>query len=213
LGPLAGAAVRVNIASHEYEQITSESGGFHISGGLPAALNLGGPTELSITVLPREPWYAPITEPRRLITVNLIRVGTLVALLLVGMAIVLREVNRRSLVGATREAPEPAAEVVAQGRAVASLAQVRGSLAEELLAIYMRVLRRLEIASGIHAEVTTTLREFVELLPMRAEGGTVWRLTGLAELALYSPHPVTPAHVEQARALGTQLEGALSGAH
>jgi hypothetical protein len=74
------------------------------------------------------------------------------------------------------------------------------------------VLRRLEVSSGIQAEVTTTLREFVGLLPMRTEGDTLWRLTVLAELALYSPHPVTPAHLEQARALGTQLEGALSGA-
>jgi hypothetical protein len=192
--------------------MTSESGGFHILGGLPAALSLGGPTELSITVLPREPWYAPITEPRRLITVNLISVGGLIAVLLVGIAIVVTQVNRRPLVGATRDTPEPHAEDAARGRAAAALAQVRGSLAEELVAIYRRVLRRLEVASGIQAEVTTTLREFVEMLPMRAEGDTLWRLTVLAELALYSPHPVTPAQVEQARALGVQLEGALSGA-
>jgi hypothetical protein len=213
LGPLASAAVRVSIAGHEHEQMTSELGRFHISGGLPGALNLGGPTDLSITVLPREPWYAPITEPHRLITVNLISVGLLVAVLLVGIAIVLLEVNRRPLVGATRETPELAPEDVAQGRAAAALAQVRGSLAEELVAMYRRVLRQLEVASGIQAKVTTTLREFVELLPVRTEGDTLWRLTVLAELALYSSHPVTPAHVEQARALSLQLEGALSGAH
>ncbi len=212
LGPLTGAAVRVSIAGREYEQMTSESGGFQISGHLPAAVNLRGPTELSITVLPREPWYAPITEPRRLITANLISAGVLVAVLLVGIAIVLAQVSRRPLVAATRETPEPAAEDVAQGRAAPAQAQVRGSLAEELVAIYRRVLRRLEVASGIQAEVTTTLREFVRLLSLRAEGDTLWRLTVLAELALYSPHPVTPAQVEQARALGVQLEGALSGA-
>jgi hypothetical protein len=212
LGPLTGAAVRVSIAGHDHDQMTSKSGGFHISGGLPGSLNLGGPTEVSITVLPREPWYAPITETRRLITVNLVSVGVLVAVLLGGIAIVLTQVNRRPLVGATREAPEPAAEDVAQGRAAAALAQVRGSLAEELVAIYRRVLRRLEVASGIRAEVTTTLREFVRLVPMRAEEDTLWSFTVLAELALYSPHPVTPAQVEQARALGIQLEGALSGA-
>jgi hypothetical protein len=211
LGSLTGAAVRVSIAGHEYEQMTSKSGGFRISGGLPAALNLGGPTELSITVLPREPWYAPITEPRRLITVNLISVGGLGAVLLVGIAITLIRVNRGPLVGARREAPEPAAENVAQDPAAAALAQVRGSLAEELVAIYRRVFRRLEVTSGIQAEVTTTMREFVELLPLRAEGDTVWRLTVLAELALYSLHPITPAQVEQARGLGMQLEGALSG--
>jgi hypothetical protein len=212
LGPLHAASFRVSIAGHEYEQMTSESGGFHISGGLPAALNLGGPTELSITVLPREPWYAPITESRRLITVNLISMGVLVAVLLVGIAIVLTQVNRRPLVGVAREAPEPAAEDVAQGRAAPALARVRGSLAAELVAIYRRVLRRLEVASGIRAEVTTTLREFVVLLPLRAEGDTLWRLTLLAELALYSPHPITSAQVEQARTLGMQLEGASSGA-
>jgi uncharacterized protein DUF4129 len=212
LGPLTGAAVRVSIAGQEFEKLTSESGGFQISGRLPVALNLGGPTDLSITVLPREPWFAPITEPRRLMTINLISVGALVAFLLVGMAIVLKQVNRRPLVGAPREAPKPAAEDVTQGRAAAALAQMRGSLAEELVAIYRRVLRRLELASGTQAEVTTTLREFVELLPLRTEGDTLWRLTVLAELALYSPHPVTPAQIEQARTLGMQLEGALSGA-
>jgi hypothetical protein len=212
LGPLAGTAVRVRIAGHEYELITSESGGFHISGGLPGALNLGGPTELSITIMPREPWYAPITETRRLIMVNLISVVGLVAVLLLGIAVVLTQVNRKPLVGATRQAPMPAAEDVVQGRAAGTLAQVRGSLEEELISIYKHMLRRLEVASGIQAEVTTTLREFVELLSVRAEMDTLWRLTVLAELALYSPHPVTPAQVEQARALGMQLEGALSGA-
>jgi len=212
LGPLTGAAVRVSIAGHEYEQMTSESGGFQISGGLPAALSLGGPTDLSITVLPREPWYASITEPRRLITVSLVSVGGLVAVLLAVIAIVLTQVNRRPVVGATRQAAEPAAEGVAQGRAAPALVQVRGSLAEELVAIYRHVLRQLEVASGIQAEVTTTLREFVELLPVRAEGDTLWRLTVLAELALYSSHPVTPAQVEQSRELSIQLEGALSGA-
>jgi hypothetical protein len=138
--------------------------------------------------------------------------GVLVAVLLVGIAIVLTQVNRRPLVGATRETPEPAAEDVAQGRAAAALAQVRGSLAEELVAIYRRLLRRLEVASGIQAEVTTTFREFIQLLSMQPERDTLWRLTVLAELTLYSPHPVTPAHVEQARALGMQLEGALGGA-
>ncbi len=212
LGPLTGAAVRVGIVGHEYDQITSESGVFHLSGGLPSALNLGGPTELSITILPREPWYAPITETRRLIMVNLISVVGLVAVLLLGIAIVLAQVNRKPLVGATRQAPTPVAEDVVQGRAAGTLSQVRGSLAEELITIYRHVLRRLEVASGIRAELTTTLREFVELLAMQAEGDTLWRLTVLAELALYSPHPVTPAQVEQARVLGVQLEGALSGA-
>lgn len=212
LGPLTGTAVRVSIAGGEYEQMTSESGGFYVSGELPPALSLGGPAEISITVLPREPWYAPLTEHRRLVTVNLISVGGLVAVLLVGIAIFLIQVNRRPLVGATPEAPEPTAEVLTQGRAAAALAQVRGSLAKELVAIYRRVLRRLEVTFGIQTEVTTTLREFVELLPMRAEGDTLWRLTVLAELALYSSHPVTPAQVEQARALGMQLEGALSSA-
>jgi hypothetical protein len=210
---MTGTIVRVGIAGHEYEQMTSESGDFHISGSLPAAVNLGGPTELSIIVLPREPWYAPITEPRRVITVNLITVGGLVAVLLLGIAIVLTQVNRRPFVGTTREAPEPAAGDIAEGRAAATLAQARGSLAEELVAIYRRVIRELEVAFGIQAEVTTTLREFVELLPVRAEGDTLWRITVLAELALYSPHPVTSAHVEQARALGVQLEGAFSGGH
>ena len=136
----------------------------------------------------------------------------LVAFLLASITTALTQVNRRPLVGAMREAPEPAAEDMARGRPAAAMAQVRGSLAEELVAIYRQVLRRLEVASGIQAEVTTTLREFVQLLPMRAEENTLWRLTILAELALYSPHPVTPAHVEQARVLGMQLEGALSGA-
>jgi uncharacterized protein DUF4129 len=207
LGPLTGAAVRVSIAGHEYEPMTSESGGFHITGDLSAALNLGGPTELSITILPREPWYEPITEPRRLMMVNLTSGGLLGAVLLVGIAIVLTQVNRRPRIGDTREPPEPAAEDAALGRATDALTHVRGSLAEELVAIYRRVLRRLEVASGIHAEVTATLREFVQLLPYRTESDTLWRLTALAELALYSPHPVTPAHVEQARALGRQLEG------
>jgi hypothetical protein len=74
------------------------------------------------------------------------------------------------------------------------------------------VIHQLEVASGIQAEATTTLREFVQLLRMRPEEDTLWRLTVLAELALYSPHPVTLAQVEQARELGTQLKGASSGA-
>ncbi len=212
IGPLTGAAVQASIAGHQYEQLTSESGGFQISNHLPAAVNLGGPAELSITVLPREPWYAPVTATRRPIMVNLIGIGGLIAVLLVGIAVVLTQVNRRPLVGTTRESPEPATVEVVQGRPAGAVIRVRSSLAEELIAIYGRVLRRLEVAFGMQANVTTTLREFVEVLPLRAEGDALWRLTALAELALYSPHPITLAQVEQARALGMRLEGALSGA-
>ncbi len=211
LGPLSGAALRVSIAEHEYEQSTSESGGFKISSHLPVAVNLGGSAELSITVLPREPWYAPVTSTRRLIMVNLIGIGGLIAVLLVGIAVALIRVNRRPVGGTTRESPEPATVEVVQGRPAGAVIRVRSSLAEELVGIYGRALHQLEIAFGMQANVTTTLREFVEVLPLLAEGDALWRLTALAELALYSPHPISSDQIEQARALGTRLEGALSG--
>jgi hypothetical protein len=212
LGLLRAEVVRVSLAGREYAQTTSESGSFHITGSLPAALNLGGPTEFSISVLPREPWFRPVTESHSVITVNLISLGLLFAILLLGVAVVREQVSERPLAGAVREASEPAMQAGAQPNVPAALVHVRGSLAEELIAIYRRVVRRLEVSSGIQAEVTTTLREFLHLLPVRPEEDTLWRLTVLAELALYSSYPVTLAEVEQVRALGMELEGASSGA-
>jgi hypothetical protein len=89
--------------------------------------------------------------------------------------------------------------------------RIDGPLAQELLAIYQQILRRIETTAGARAGGSTTLREFVRRVPLRLGGDPLWRMTELAELALYSPHPITPALVEQVRALGTQLEGALVG--
>jgi hypothetical protein len=212
LGPLHDAAVRVSIAGHEYEQMTSESGGFRVLGSLPPALNLGGPAEFSITVLPREPWHMPITETHRLITANLISVGVVAAVLMVGIAGVVTQLNRRPLAVALPEAPAAAMEALARIRTDPAATSLKGPLQKELVSVYTRVLRRLEAAFGIHADVTKTLREFARLLPVRAAADPFWRLTKLVELAAYSPDPITPAQVEQARVLGTELEGAVSGA-
>jgi len=212
LGPIQNGTVRVSIGGKQYQATTSESGTFQVSKYLPAALSLVGPAALSVLVLPNEPWFAPVRQVRNIIVVNLASVGLLAAILIVGAVLLRRRTGRRALVEVLPQEPAVAPATLAQLPRAAIPVRVIGPLAEELLAIYKQMLRRIEAAVGTRSETNTTLREFARLVPLRLEGDPLWRMTELAELALYSPHPVTADLVEQARSLGTQLEGALARA-
>jgi hypothetical protein len=179
------------------------------------AMSLVGPVPLSIVVLPHEPWFAPVTQIRSALVVNLVSVGLLAAILIVGAVFLSRRQGRPALVEVLPRglAPVPATSLPQVPLPSAAIeVKVPGPLADELLTIYRQVLRRIEVAVGSRAEAHTTLREFARHIPLRPAVDPLWRMTELAELALYSPHPVTQALVEQARALGTQLEGALASA-
>jgi hypothetical protein len=210
LGPLRNATVRASIGEKQYQTTTSELGTFRVSLDLPAALELGGPAALSIFVLPNEPWFTPVTQGRSIVIVNLASVGLLGATLIGGVVLLSKRAGRRILVE-VREGPAAAPVAPTPLPTATAPVRVAGSLAEELLAIYRQVLRRVEATIGTRAEVSTTLREFASIVPLQQAGGPLWRMTELAELALYSPHPVTPALVEQTRALESQLEGAFAG--
>jgi len=212
IGPIRNAAVQVSVGRQQYQATTSELGTFQLSTDLPAALTLIGPTALSVLVLPNEPWVAPVAQDQRILVINLVSVGVLATVLMGGVVLLFRRTGKPALIEVF---PETSAEVpLAPAQLPKAMVPVRiaGPLAKELLTIYQQVLQRIETGAAIHAEANTTLREFARRVPLRLEGDPLWRMTGLAELALYSPHPITPALVEQARALGTQLEGALAGA-
>ncbi len=212
LGPLRHAAVRVSLGGRSYQTTTSESGTFRVSSRLPAALDLVGQGALSILVVPNEPWVAPVTRTQNILVLNLVSLGLLTVVLIAGGVLLFRRTRKRALAEGLPEVPAAAPPRPAQWASATAPVRIAGPLAQELLAIYQQVLRRIETAAAMHAEANTTLREFVRLVPLHLEGDPLWRMTELAELALYSPHPITPALVEQARALGTQLEGALVGA-
>jgi hypothetical protein len=212
LGPLRHAAVRVSLGGQPYQTTTSELGTFRVSSNLPATLSLIGSAALSVLIVPDEPWVAPITQDQRILVINLASLGLLAAVLMVGGVLLFRRTGRRALAEVLREVPAAPPPAPAQWPRAKTPVRIDGPLAQELLAIYQQILRRIETTAGARAGGSTTLREFVRRVPQRLGGDPLWRMTELAELALYSHHPITPALVEQARALGTQLEGALVGA-
>ena len=210
-GPVEGAVVRARIGRAVAEARTSRAGEFRIELVLPASVKLVGPQEVTLTVVPVEPWHAPAELGLGLFVVNLVNAGFLALLLPVAGVALVRSGRRAPPArqggphrGAYREGV-PEARVEAGGRAIP------GTPAGQLLSIYLDALRRVQAATGIPMGPSTTLREFAQQTRRTVRGDAFLQMTGLAELALYSARPVTGDLVDLARRLMIRLEGELPG--
>jgi hypothetical protein len=77
--------------------------------------------------------------------------------------------------------------------------------AEGFIASYIAVLHRVQAATAIPLLPSTTLREFAILVRERLLSDAFSHLTTLAEIALYSPHPISQSQLEEASRLIDQL--------
>ncbi len=209
-GPVPTAKVQVHFGPVSGEGQTSTTGEFQVSMALPATVHLVGPEAVSVRLVPTEPWHASAEQHRDLLVINLITTGLTVLLVPVaGLAY-----------GTTRRRGRPPSSPLAPPVQVASssLALVPvegrplGTDADQMLAIYLDALRRVQSATTTPLQSSTTLREFATLVRSKLHSDTFLQMTGLAEVALYSSHQITQAQFERAQHLKHELDQELARA-
>jgi hypothetical protein len=210
-GPVGGAVVRAWIGRAQAEARTSRAGEFRIELALPASVNLVGPQEVTLTVVPVEPWHAPAELGLGLFVINLVNAGLLALLLPVAGVALVRSARRTPSARQVDSNREAYRESIAETRMEAGGRAIPGTPAGQLLSIYLDALRRVQAATGIPMGPSTTLREFAQQTRRTVRGDAFLQMTELAELALYSARPITGDLVDLARRLMIRLEGELPG--
>jgi hypothetical protein len=230
-GPVAGATVQLRIGRITGTAQTSAGGEFHAVLDLSAAPGLVGPQTLAVRLVSREPWNGPVEAGLDVFVINLVSAGLAAVVLLPvggaiyvstrrrggpvrGEALAAREVPARQEVPARRPVPAPAApeQVSVSAPLEPAVAAAPATPRDELLALYRESLRLVEAATGSRMEPSATLREFARRVRPRLISEAFAEMTGLAEVAFYSPRIIVVDLVERARRLKVQLERETAGA-
>lgn len=176
---------------------------------LPLDLSLIGPQELTITVEPIEPWYAPLQIKRWIFMVNPANIGLmLVAFLSFGLLVYNRVRARPAALREERGIPQPPARelpgVTQPPRPKYQLAGIKG----RILSAYIDGLEAVEKITSISMAPHTTLREFLKTatprLPTAIKPFT--ELTTIIEIALYSAHRLDEDIANKAEQLATTVK-------
>ncbi|HEY82606.1 MAG TPA: DUF4129 domain-containing protein [Dehalococcoidia bacterium] len=210
LGAVKDARVSLAFKGASAVTKTAADGSFSTSIEAPLDLSLVGPKELTITVSPAEPWYAPLEVRRQTFTVNPANLGLLLAGFLSLGLLVYKRV-RAPKPEAQKTTPQPQAEEIP---ALTPPPRPRGELAGtrgKVLAAYTSALEMVERRTAMAMAASTTLREFLKAaasrLPDIAEPFT--ELTTLAELALYSARELDETTATRAEQLASTIKKGL----
>lgn len=214
LGPLTQASVQARIGQAIGATQTSDTGTFQLTLELPTALSLVGVQKLSVQLAPREPWHAPGQLDLDLFVINLLSTGLLVLVLPVaGILYAYAASGRRQSIAADLAAvadlrEKPSVPILEQQTGML----IPEGLCAQLVAIYLGGLTAVQEATGLHMQPSTTLREFVRQVVPQLRGRSFAQMTDLAEIALYSPHPITHDLVDLMERLKVRLQRELAGA-
>lgn len=223
LGPAARAEVRARLGPALGVARTADDGAFTLALDLPGTLGLVGTEQISLRLLPAEPWHADAGLVVSVFVVNLVNAGLASALLLLGVGLAYvgfgRTAGRRpsasgprpgSATGEdVRAAPAFSADAIPDLSALtAEITTPEAALRQALLYAYREALRAVQKATGLTMKPSTTLREFAQQAGPALGGAahaTFLGITGLAERALYSSHPLSADLVDEALRLGARL--------
>ena len=181
---------------------------------LPLDLSLVGPQELTVTVEPAEPWYAPLQIKRQVFVINPSNIGLmLIALLCLG-ALLYNQVRSRVTVAQEEEfIPQPQMKglppVIPKHEIKYKLSSING----RIVSAYRSGLEAVEKITGVAMTAHTTLREFLTIatprLPTAAKSFS--ELTSIAEVALYSTHKLEEDMASRAEKLAAATREELHG--
>ncbi len=188
-GSLEDAELRLTFGDSVTTARTSSLGSFNATLEAPFDLFLFGPQQLTVTLEPVEPWYAPLELEIQIIIINPALIGfMLVAFLSAGLLTYRRRTKAPRQKGATSpragfQQPSPARP---RPRRHYELKGIRG----RILLAYLQALAAVEKATGTSLAPQTTLREFLGAATpfLAAALGAFNELTTMAEVAMYSSH-------------------------
>lgn len=183
--PQAAVILQFNGSSYQ----VPAAGSFQADIALPLSLTLFGFRTLSISVLPQDPWLAPVTREVELFIFN----PLICALILLAAAmVVIPGLRRRRRYSPAAAIPagigEPGVPVPPAGQPAPPAAYPARGIQGEIIKYYLAARQVLQRLSGQEITPATTLREFMQRclkrLPAAAQPFTT--LTHLAEQVLYS---------------------------
>lgn len=176
---------------------------------LPLNLSLLGPQELTVTIAPVEPWYAPLQIKRWVFTVN---PSNLALLLVAFVSLGLLVYNRFK----TRPAAPPHGKVIPQlpAQELPAATPLPGPKYEftgikgRTLSAYIDGLETVEKATRTLMAPHTTIREFLKTATPRLPTTlkSFAELTTIAEVALYSDHRLDEAIATRAEQLTATIK-------
>jgi hypothetical protein len=209
-GPVVGALVTAQVGPVVTQARTSTGGEFRLALSLTGRLGLVGRETLSVQLLPTESWVAAERVDASLFVLNLFSVGFL-ALGIPSVGALLVASRRRRAHRRGMHAVAPSEEdllALQEPMLVLSPRDAR----ERVLAAYLAALAHVEAATGERMTPSTTMREFARQVSAKLKSAAFSQMTELAELTLYSPHPVSDDSVGQAFRLKSLLEKEIAGA-
>ncbi len=208
-GPVADATVRARVGNLTGEVLTSKAGDFQLVLKLPTSLSLVGPQTLSLQLIPREPWYSTAEQYAEPVFINLITTG-LVSLVVPIAGLAYGTYRRRQHTLEKVPVVPPIGIIQFPAPPPARDGHLPRPNADQLLAVYVEALRRVQRDVGVPLQRNMTIREFAAVVRQKLKSTTFIEMTALAELALYSSVPMTQEHEEQIRRLASKLDLELS---
>jgi hypothetical protein len=200
LGPFREALIKVYLGGSEAEFLSSEDGSFDSEVGVGMGFGLAGLQDLTVRVLPREPWYDTLSITSSLLVVNWVNSGLFAAILLF-LGIYLPERLKRRLGVSTRRRPRvgtPAlhpesAPVYTEGRIAITAAggnKISSGPRDGIFYWYRRAVNLLGRITSALLGPQQTLREFAREngRVLGAAASYFTELTAMVERQLYSKH-------------------------
>ena len=173
---------------------------------LPLDLSLVGQQDLTISVNPVEPWYAPLEVKRHIFTINPINTGLMMLLILVSIGLIVYKRDRTQPQEETVISPPPMREPAAfiPTRRQAEFTGIKG----RILATYTSGLEAVTRATGLTMAPHNTLREFLTTIAPRLPNiiTPFTELTTMAEIALYSAQRPDEAATRRAVQLAESIK-------
>ena len=191
LSPIQDAEVSLVFRGSTTIVRTSTDGSFSTTIEAPLDLSLIGPQELTITVEPVEPWYAPLQIKRWIFTINPATIGLmLISFTFLGVLVFTRV---RARLVRPREAVVIPEAVVREPPTIAPSPRPKyefTGIKGRILSAYLNGLEAIQRVTSITMAPHATLREFLKAatsqLPTAIKPFT--ELTTIAEITLYSAH-------------------------
>ncbi|MBI4180909.1 MAG: DUF4129 domain-containing protein [Chloroflexi bacterium] len=224
IGPLSGALIKMKLDKSNVELTSSGDGSFDTKIRVGMGFGMIGWQDLTIQVVPKEPWHAPLNTTSRLLMVNVVNIGGFLAIL-VFLGIYLPGWLRRRLgespgrkmrPGLVVTPPEPvsaSSDSVLVSASVAERESDNGEPRHRIFYWYRLVVRFLLRIARVSLRPQQTLREFADEHSRVLGPGAKYfvELTRMVERLLYSQYRPTEQDVENSRQLSIRVEEESAG--
>lgn len=220
LSPPTDTSIIMEFNKSEVELNISQDGTFDTRIGVGMGLGLIGSQELTVRVIPQEPWHRSFTARRNIVTINAVNCGAILVLLAV-LGILLPRISRGRVraPSAMTISPEPDA-YHEQQRESTTLAVFpenndgnEGDPRSRAFRWYLLAVRLVQRVTGFLPRPQQTLREFARETSrvLGPTGKYFQELTGIVERLLYSHQTATEEDAEKSKQLCKGIEDGLEG--